>query len=106
MQFLIITRQTNAPPPEMILPLIEAMEAWLAQHRASGKLKEAWSFAGTPGGGGIAEVSSHEELDAIMVGFPFGPFSSVEAIALGDLDQSLESTKATIGQMMEMMGGA
>ena len=65
MQFLLIAKQANPAPPEIVVPLIEAFEAWLAQHRASGKLKSAWAFAGTPGGGGVLEVDSHEDLDAI-----------------------------------------
>ena len=75
MQFLIITKQSSPPPPEMVIPLIDAMEAWLAKGRADGTMRSSWAFAGTQGGGGIAEVDSHEQLDAIMAGFPFGPFS-------------------------------
>ena len=56
MQFLVITKQTTPPPPEMVIPLVEAMEAWVAEGRASGQSKAIWSFAGTPGGGGIIEA--------------------------------------------------
>ena len=104
MQFLLIAKQANPAPPEIVVPLIEAMEAWLAQHRASGKLKSAWSFAGTNGGGGVLEVDSHEELDAVMSGFPFTPWSTIEQIALSDIDQGLGNAKATYQQMMEMLG--
>ena len=105
MQFLIITKQSSPPPPEMIVPLIEAMKAWVAQGRSSGRLKSLWGFAGIPGGGGVVEVDSHEELDEIMVAFPFGPFSNIEIIALSDIDKALAGAKATFQQMMEMMGG-
>ena len=105
MQFLIITKQSSPPPPEMAVPLLEAMEAWVAQHRASGKLTSIWGFAGVPGGGGVVEVDSHEELDAVMVGFPWGSFSTIEVVALSDIDQALAGAKAAFGQMMEMMGG-
>jgi hypothetical protein len=37
MQFLVITRQTP-PPPEVLMPMLGAMEAWVAQNRASGSL--------------------------------------------------------------------
>ena len=57
----------------MVMPLIDAREAWVAKGRADGTLKAAWAFAGTQAGGGIAEVDSHEQLDAIMAGFPSGP---------------------------------
>ena len=103
MQFLIITRPTSPTPPEMLVPMLSAMEAWLAQHRASGKIEVVWSFAGTGGGGGVLEVESHEELDAIMAGFPFAPFSSVEVLALSDLDRSLANARAFIEEMMAGM---
>lgn len=103
MQFLVITKQASAPPPEMVIPLIDAMTGWLAQHRASGKMKATWAFAGTNGGGGVIEVESHEELDAIMARFPFAPFSSIEILALSDIDQSLASAKAFVQEMMAGM---
>jgi len=105
MQFLIITKQSSPPPPEMAVPLMEAMEAWVAQHRASGQLTSVWGFAGIAGGGGVVEARSHEELDAVMVAFPFGPFSTIEVIALSDIDQALAGAKATFQQMLEAMGG-
>jgi len=104
MQFLIITKPSSPPPPEMVLPLIGAMEAWVAQGRKDGTSKAIWSFAGTQGGGGILEVESHEQLDEIMAGFPFAPFSSVEVYALADLDKSLAATRGVFEQMMAMMG--
>ena len=105
MQFLMISKQSSPPPPEAVVPLIDAMEAWMAQGRKDGTLKAAWSFAGTQGGGGILEVESHEQLDEIMAGFPFGPFSSTEVYALADLDKSLAASRAVFEQMMTMMGG-
>ena len=105
MQFLVITRQSMPPPPEMLMPMIGAMEAWVAQNRASGKATATWAFAGTPGGAGVVEVESHEELDAIMSRFPFGPYSTVEIIALSNLDESLANAKAFVGEMMAGMAG-
>ena len=66
-------------------------------------MKSVYSFAGTPGGGGVLEVESHEELDAIMARFPFAPFSSIEIIALSDLDTSLANAKAFVQEMMAGM---
>ncbi len=103
MQFLVITRQKTPPPPDMLVPLLGAMEAWVAQNRASGKAKAMWSFAGTIGGGGVVEVESHEELDAIMARFPFGPFSTIEIIALSDIDQGLANAKSVVQEMMAGM---
>ena len=103
MQFLVITRPSTPPPPEMLMPMIGAMEAWVAQNRASGKAKAVWGFAGTKGGGGVIEVESHEELDAIMSRFPFGPYSTIEVIALSDIDESIANAKAFVQEMMAGM---
>lgn len=100
MRFLIVTKQAAAPPMEMALPLMDAMDAWLAEHRASGKVKQVWNFAGLTGGGGVLEVDSHEELDDIMAGFPWGPWSTTEIYALSDLDHSLATSRAMFQQMM------
>ena len=104
MQFLIVTKQSSAPPPEMTLPLLQAMEAWLAEHRSSGKMKSVWAFAGTVGGGGVLDVDSHEELDEIMLGFPFAPFSTTEVLALSDIDRNLQGSKAVFQRIIETMG--
>ena len=103
MQFLVITRPSTPPPPEMFVPMIGAMEAWVAQLRATGKTKAVWAFAGTGGGGGVLEVESHEELDAIMARFPFAPFSTIEIIALSSLDESLANARAFVQEMMAGM---
>lgn len=59
MQFLVITRQRTPAPPEMLSPMLGAMEAWIAQNRASGKAKDLWGFAGTIGGGGLLCIGHH-----------------------------------------------
>ena len=100
MQFLVITRQKTPAPPEMLMPMLGAMETWVAQNRASGKAKEVWGFAGAIGGGGVLEVQSHEELDAIMSRFPFAPFSTVEIIPLCAIEDSLNNAKAFVGEML------
>jgi muconolactone delta-isomerase len=86
----------------MAMALTQAMKQWADTHRASGKIEQIWNFAGLQGGGGIANVESHEELAAIMAGFPFGPFSKIEVYALSDLDAGLEA----FTQAIQMMGGA
>ena len=106
MRFLIITKQATPPPPEMLMPLNDAMVAWLDEHRSSGKLTHVWSFAGMIGGGGIADVETHEELDRMMIGFPYGATSTVEVYPLSDLDESLAAARSQFERMMAMMGNA
>ncbi len=57
----------------------------------------------TIGGGGVLDVESHEELDAIMSRFPFAPFSTIEIIPLSDIDESLAHAKAFVGEMLAGM---
>jgi muconolactone delta-isomerase len=101
MKFLVISHPNYPVPPEMGPQLVDAMVAWVNQHAGSGKIQETWSFAGTGGGGGILDVDSAEELDAIMSGFPFGAFSDVQIFPLADLHESLQQTK----QVMQAMAG-
>lgn len=104
MKFLVVTRNREAGPPEMAMPLLQGMRVWLAEHRASGKIAEVWGFAGTTGGGGILEVDSLDELDAVMSGFPYAQWSHVDIYPLSDLDAALDRNEAYITQMMQAMG--
>ncbi len=104
MKFLVVTTSRESMPMEMVLPAMHGMQAWLAEQRASGRLTEAWSFAGMNGGGGIVEVDSHEELDEVMAGFPFAQTSDMQIYALADLDSSIERGIAAFSAMMEAAG--
>jgi muconolactone delta-isomerase len=101
MKFLVSTHPKHPIPPEIGLQLIDAMVAWINQYADSGKIQDVWSFAGTGGGGGILDVDSAEELDAIMAGFPFGAFSEIQIYPLADLHESLQHLK----QVMQAMAG-
>lgn len=100
MRFLVLTKSRTPAPPNP--DLIDAMTAWLDQHEGSGKMEQSWAFAGITGGGGILNVDSHEELDAVMGGFPFAPFSSIEVYPLSDLRQSLETTRDQLEKLSTM----
>ena len=104
MKFLVISTSRESMPMEMVLPSMHGMQAWLAEHRASGKLVQAWSFAGMNGGGGIVEVDSHEELDTMMSSFPFGQTSDMHVYPLADLDAAMETGIAAFTAMMEAAG--
>jgi muconolactone delta-isomerase len=70
------------------------MTAWLAENSASGAIEQAWGFAGLGGGGGIVNVDSLEELDALMTSFPYGQVSEVEVYGLTDLGARMERFRA------------
>lgn len=100
MRFLVHTKGRDPLTLEMGLMMIEGMRGWLGNLRASGHLVDVWAYAGTQGGGGILEVASHEELNELMAGFPFGQTSDIEVIALSDMDTALDQATAAIKQMM------
>ena len=93
MQFLIVTKQSVPPPPEVAVQLLDAMFEWTKRYTGNGKVRETWGFAGQQGGGGILNVESFDELDTIMTEFPFAPFSTIEIYPLVDLIPSLERAK-------------
>ncbi len=103
MRFLVVTKGRDPLPPEMAIPMLQMFQGWLAEHRGSGKLEEAWSFAGQVGGGGIANVDSLEELDAMMATWPFSQTSDIEVYPLADIDSVLETSLANIQGIMEAM---
>lgn len=105
MRFLIVTKGKHMVPPDMGLPMMDMMEGWLAQFRASGNIVDTWNFAGMIGGGGILEVESAEELDTIMQLFPFGGSSEIEIYPLSDLDASIARAKANMARIVAAMGG-
>jgi hypothetical protein len=51
-------------------------------------------------------VDSAEELDAIMISYPFGPLSEVEVYALADLEASLLGAKAAAEAAAQAIAGA
>ena len=106
MKFLVVTKSREALPPEMILPALQMMKKWVADNRASGKLVDMWAFAGTIGGGGVLDVDSADELDAIMAKFPFAATSSVEIHALTNLEDAIDRAEANITEIMAAMQAA
>ncbi len=103
MKFLITSKPRHMVPPELVNTLIDAMGTWRAKY--AGNLEQVWGFAGIPGGGGINNVDSLEELDAMMAEFPFGPFSDIEILPLVDLDVALQRTKQAAQAMAGGGGG-
>ncbi len=99
MKFLVVTKSKMPFPPEMAQGLTDAMAGWAQKYTASGKMEQIWKFAGLQGGGGIVNVNSLEELDAIMAEFPFAPFSDTEIYGLADLTTRLQDMKQAMQAM-------
>jgi muconolactone delta-isomerase len=98
MRFLIVTKAIHPLPVEHAPMLAEAMQTWADTHRASGKMEQIWAFAGLPSGCGILNVDSHEELDDIMLGFPFANWSDTQVYVLSDIDHTMASFRAASQQ--------
>jgi muconolactone delta-isomerase len=88
-------------PPETALGLLEAMKGWVDQY--GGRMDVLWGFAGMPGGCGIVNVDTADELDEIMTAFPFAPFSETNIYALTDLKKSLARASETFNAMAASM---
>jgi muconolactone delta-isomerase len=101
MRFLIVTKSKFPFPPEMAGSLFDAIQGWVDANTNSGRMEQAWAFAGLQGGGGILKVDSFEELDSIMTSMPFGPFSNVEVYGLSDIKQALNAGKQAVAMMMK-----
>jgi muconolactone delta-isomerase len=99
MRFLVVTNSKMPFPPEMAQALVDAVEVWANKYKASGKLEQIWGFAGLQGGGGIANVNSLEELDAIMTEFPIAPFSDIAVYGLVDFEATIGTWKQAVQAM-------
>jgi hypothetical protein len=91
MRFLVITKSKHLLPPEVSARLIDGIGPWRSKYAE--KFEQIWGFAGIQGGGGIVNVNSLEELDAIMSEFPMQATSDIEIIPLVDLDSALQRAK-------------
>lgn len=100
MKFLAILIQKQQPPPEIMPALVEATIQWMAQAKGSSKFDAIFSIAGQPGGGGICNVDSLEELDDLIQGYPMTPFCDVQTFPLSDVDHAL----ATMREQVKKMG--
>jgi muconolactone delta-isomerase len=103
MKFLVVSKRTAPPPPEAWLDLTDASAAWADQYMRSGELEAAWSIAGGGGMAGVVTVESLEALEAIMVEFPWAPFSDIEVHPLVDLQTSTERLRYAIEAMSKTM---
>lgn len=100
MRFLIISHKSHPIPQEAAIPILEAMREWVKRHTASKKLEQVFNFAGLLGGGGIANVNSPEELDAIMAEYPINMFVKTEIYALTDSDRSFVNSIEAVKKML------
>jgi muconolactone delta-isomerase len=101
MRFLVITKQKYMVPPEVQLGLIDGSLAWSKRYSASKKLEQAWGFAGIPGGGGIADVGSLEELNQIMAENPLAAIAETEIVPLVNLEESLTLAKKVLETLVK-----
>jgi hypothetical protein len=97
MKFLVISKPKHLVPPEVMVGVLDGIGPW--QSKYAGKIEQVWGFAGIAGGGGIINVNSLEELDAVMAELPVAPISEVEIFPLVDLDASLQRAKQAMQAM-------
>ena len=99
MRLLVVSKSVHPLPMEATGMLLEAMRGWVRQNTANKKMEQSFGFAGLPGGGGILNVNTLEELDAVMAEYPLGPFSDTQIYPLTDLDRSLSNALGVVKKM-------
>jgi muconolactone delta-isomerase len=100
MRFLVVANNRGPVPPDMAIGLFESFSAWLKKYTANKKIEQAFGFAGEQGGGGILNVDSFDELNAIIAEWPLNPFSQIDVHPLMDLQTSIQQTKQAILAML------
>jgi len=91
------------PPPQAILPMLDAFKAWRERWRS--KMESFEFFAGRGGGWGVFNTTDEEELSQIVMEFPFPPFSSIQVHPTVNGDKALDRARETTAAMLAAMGG-
>ena len=105
MRYLIDARRMHPVPPEAVVPVMEGFLQWIDANTKSGKIEQLWGLAGEQGGGGILNVASAEEADAIMAAWPLAPFSEVTVRSIVDLPTKIRGNLEVARQMLARMQG-
>jgi len=98
MRFLVTSTPKFPPPPDALPMLVSAMRDWAKRHQSSNKIEQIWGFV-TGGGGGIMNVASHEELNAIIAEMPFGPFADTDVRPIIALEVGLNNFAEAMKRM-------
>ena len=96
MRFLVTLKQKYMVPPEVQVGLLDGSIAWIKRYTASKKMEQSWAFAGTPGGGGVLNVNSAEELNQIMAELPLGAVGEIEIQPIIDVEEAMTQAKKAI----------
>jgi hypothetical protein len=70
--------------------VLKAFKVWMAEQMKAGVVDCAFGFAAGGGGCGILNASSGEELQALVVGSPLGPFSTFDLRPLADFNSGID----------------
>ena len=100
---IIVEPGPVGPPPEAMMPLLEAMKGWRDRWRS--KMESFEFFPGRSGGWGVFSTADETELSQVMMEFPFAPFSVIQVHPTVDGDEALKRLTETMGQMLAAMGG-
>ena len=101
MRYLVIAEmERTAPmPPDQLLELVIAsLEAFVA-HEKAGKVITCGIFAGRPGGFGVVEAESHEDVDGFVRSLPFWGLVDWEVIPLVSMEKRLQIDKEDLARM-------
>jgi hypothetical protein len=91
MKFLVLASPGPIPaPPGVMAEAFKAPKEWMAEQMKAGVVDCAFSFAAGGGGCGIINASSGEELQALLVGSPLGPFSTFDLRPLADFNSGID----------------
>ena len=91
MKFLVLASPGPIPaPPGVMAEAFKASKEWMAEQVKAGVVDCVFGFAAGGGGCGIVNASSGEELQALLVGSPLGPFSTFDLRPLADFNSGID----------------
>jgi hypothetical protein len=88
MRVAIIYRPRNAPPPEVVPQLFQALADWVARYES--RMETLGFFVGG-GGFGVIDIDDSGELQRLTAENPFTPFADVELHVVVDSETALRT---------------
>lgn len=101
MRYLVIgemKRTAPMPPEQFLKQAIASMQALAAQEKA-GKVVAGGVFAGRPGGFGVVEAETHEEVDRFCTSLPFWALLDWEIIPLISYESAVERDQGILARL-------
>ena len=103
MKFLLFMKPISGPPPtpeqlKLNAQALDASVAVMQKLKRQGKVESYYGISGIPSGFAVVDVSSHDELNELIMGLPITMYGQTELYPLITVESANETLKRMIAQ--------